>query len=72
MAPDSNAGVKMNGNGNGRLKFDGTISLGTVIHLVVLLLALGSAWTAMNSRMSALEAKVSIMYDILIDGRGKR
>jgi hypothetical protein len=58
-------------NGGG-LKFDGTITLGSVIHILVLLIALGSAWTAMSSRMSALEAQVHIMYDILIDGHGKR
>ena len=40
------------------LRFDGTISLGTVIHIVVLVAAMFTAWSQLDSRLTRIEATI--------------
>jgi len=41
------------------LKFDWTVSLGTLIHITVLLIVVTTAWVSMNVRIGATETRLA-------------
>jgi hypothetical protein len=46
------------------LRFDGTISLGTILHLTVLIGGIVLAWGTFNTRLSLLEDHMSAIQQV--------
>lgn len=46
------------------LRFDGTISLGNALHIVILVVTIVAAWGAFNTRLTLLEDHVTAIQEM--------